>query len=180
MLIIACPCAIALAAPFTLGNLLRIFGNKKFYLKNTTVIEQMASIDSIIFDKTGTLITSKEDTISYVGITLDNREERILKSTLRASNHPLSRALYTRFADVETLSISNYKEVVGKGIEVTYQKENLKLGSASFVKNNKKNTSLDTAVHISFNDGYKGEFTFENSYRKGVNSLLLRSKRIII
>src|SRR5690606_7561772 len=41
ILIIACPCALAMSAPFTLGNLLRIFGKKKFYLKNASVIEQL-------------------------------------------------------------------------------------------------------------------------------------------
>src|SRR5690606_3993707 len=46
VLIIACPCAIALSAPFTLGNLLRIFGKLKFYLKNASVIEQLATINT--------------------------------------------------------------------------------------------------------------------------------------
>ena len=171
VLIIACPCAIALAAPFTLGNLLRIFGKKKFYLKNATVIEQLASIDSIIFDKTGTLTTSKEETISYNGTALDHQEKSILKSALRASNHPLSRALYKTFAEVETIAISNYKEVVGHGIEVKYKEDKLKLGSSSFVNNDHEIKSLDTSVHISFNNIYNGKFTFKNSYRKGVNSL---------
>jgi Cu+-exporting ATPase len=177
VLIIACPCAIALAAPFTLGNLLRIFGKKKFYLKNATVIEQLASINSIIFDKTGTLTTNKENTISYNGITLNNQEKSILKSSLRASNHPLSRTLYDTFSDVETIAIHHYNEVIGKGIEVQYKQEKLKLGAASFVKNTVENTSLDTSVHISFNDTYKGQFTFKNSYRKGVNSLFNSLKK---
>jgi Cu+-exporting ATPase len=177
VLIIACPCAIALAAPFTLGNLLRIFGKKKFYLKNATVIEQLASINSIIFDKTGTLTTNKENTVSYAGIELNNQEKRILKSSLRASNHPLSRSLYPTFSEVETLEISNYNEVVGKGIEADYKDEKLKLGSASFVKSDQDIFSLDTSVHISFNDAYKGKFTFKNSYRKGVKSLFNSLKK---
>ena len=171
VLIIACPCAIALAAPFTLGNMLRIFGKQKFYLKNATVIEQLAAIDTIIFDKTGTLTTHKENTISYDGVQLSNLEISILKSSLRASNHPLSRTLYATFNEVETLDVSDYKEIVGKGIEVNYYGTSLKLGSSSYVKNNDKKTTLDTAVYVSFNDIYKGKFTFKNSYRKGVKSL---------
>ena len=54
VLIIACPCAIALAAPFTLGNALRIMGKQGFYLKDTKVIERLAKIDTAVFDKTGT------------------------------------------------------------------------------------------------------------------------------
>src|SRR5690606_13825318 len=94
VLIIACPCALALAAPFTFGNVLRILGKKKFYLKNASVIEQLAKINTIIFDKTGTITANKETAITYEGVTLSEDEEVLLKSTLRGSNHPLSRSLY--------------------------------------------------------------------------------------
>ncbi|WP_439132705.1 heavy metal translocating P-type ATPase [Polaribacter sp.] len=171
VLIIACPCAIALAAPFTFGNLLRIFGKQKFYLKNATVIEQMATINSLIFDKTGTLTTNIKSNISYDGAALQQNEKRILKSSLRASNHPLSRTLYETFAAIEPLEITDYKEVVGQGIEVQYQKKILKLGSASFVKNNEEKLSFDTSVHVSINDVYKGKFTFKNTYRNGVQEI---------
>ncbi|QTD36929.1 heavy metal translocating P-type ATPase metal-binding domain-containing protein [Polaribacter batillariae] len=171
VLIIACPCAIALAAPFTLGNMLRIFGKQKFYLKNATVIEQLAKIDTLIFDKTGTLTTNKQNNINYVGAALNWQEKNILKSALRASNHPLSRNLYRVFNDAETVSITKYNEVVGKGITANYKETVVKLGAASFVKNNSKKATLDTAVHISFNDKYKGKFIFKNAYRKGVKVL---------
>src|SRR5690606_15602915 len=91
VLIIACPCALALAAPFTFGNVLRILGKKKFYLKNASVIEQLVKINTIIFDKTGTITSNKETSIVYDGTTLSIDEETLLKSTLRGSNHPLSR-----------------------------------------------------------------------------------------
>jgi len=94
VLIIACPCAISLAAPFTLGNMLRIFGRKKFYLKDTQTIEQLAQIDTAIFDKTGTITTSQKSVATYEGMPLTAAEESLLKNTIRASNHPLSRALY--------------------------------------------------------------------------------------
>ena len=59
VLIVACPCALALSTPFTLGNTLRIFGKNKFYLKNVSVIEALAKIHTVVFDKTGTLTYSK-------------------------------------------------------------------------------------------------------------------------
>ena len=171
VLIIACPCAIALAAPFTLGNMLRIFGKHKFYLKNATVIEQLASINSIIFDKTGTLTTHKENTVSYEGVELNQQEKSFLKSSLRASNHPLSRTLYNTFTDVKVINISNYHEIIGQGIEVHFEENKLKLGSASFVNKNDDAPTLETSIHVSFNELYKGKFIFKNSYRIGVKSL---------
>ena len=177
VLIIACPCAIALAAPFTLGNILRVFGKQKFYLKNTTVIEQLADIDTIIFDKTGTLTTHKENVVFYDGDDLNRQEKSILKSALRASNHPLSRTLYHSFDEVETLTVSNFKEIVGRGIQVEYKNFNLKLGASSFVKSNRDISTLDTSVHVSLNDVYKGKFTFKNSYRVGVKEVFTTLKK---
>ncbi|WP_420552664.1 heavy metal translocating P-type ATPase [Tenacibaculum aiptasiae] len=175
VLIIACPCAIALVAPFTLGNMLRILGKKKFYIKNATVLEQLAATNSVIFDKTGTLTTNKENKIEYQGTDLEKLEKRILKSTLRASNHPLSRMLYNSLIE-ETITIENFKEHTGKGIEANYEQTKIKVGSSSFVNNIEEQINLDTSVHVSINDVYKGKYVFKNAYRKGVNNLFSELK----
>ncbi|CAM1368287.1 ATPase [Tenacibaculum soleae] len=170
VLIIACPCAIALAAPFTLGNMLRILGKKKFYLKNATVIEQLAAIDSVIFDKTGTLTTSKENKIVYDGEELSSEEKSLLKSGLRGSNHPLSRMLYSSL-DEKMSTVTNFNEYTGKGIEVVLKNTILRVGSSSFVKNTDEQHNLDTSVHVSINKQYKGKYVFKNAYRNGVKTL---------
>ena len=55
--------------------MLRIFGKKKFYLKNANVIEQLAKINTIIFDKTGTITANKQSDINYEGYKLSEIEE---------------------------------------------------------------------------------------------------------
>jgi Cu+-exporting ATPase len=177
VLIIACPCAIALAAPFTFGNLLRIFGKLKFYAKNASVIEQLASIDTIIFDKTGTITANKETTIEYDGAELTGNEEDLLKSTLRNSNHPLSRSLYSLLGDNNILTLDDYEEYIGKGIAAKHNDNSIKIGSAPFVGYSAETASLNTAVHVSTNNSYKGKFTFYNRYRKGLSKLFNRLKK---
>lgn len=176
VLIIACPCAIALAAPFTFGNLLRIFGKLKFYAKNATVIEQLAAIDTIIFDKTGTITANKETSIKYEGSTLSNHEEVLLKSSLRNSNHPLSRSLYTLLKEHDIVPLDDYEEYVGQGIEAKRNQNSIKIGSASFVGHTAEKALLNTAVHISTDNQYKGKFTFYNKYRKGLSRLFNQLK----
>ena len=171
VLIIACPCAIALAAPFTLGNILRIFGKHKFYIKNATVIEQLAAIDALVFDKTGTLTTNTKNTISYKGEELLSIDKQLLKSALRTSNHPLSRNLYKEFKEEETLELAGFSEVVGQGIIANTKTKTIKLGAASFVSKAVKKTSFDTSVHVNIDNQYKGKFTFKNSYRKQVKEV---------
>lgn len=177
VLIIACPCAIALSAPFTFGNILRILGKKKFYLKNASVIEQLAKINTIIFDKTGTITANAETTIDYNGIALSEAEESLLKSTLRGSNHPLSRSLYNLLNEHNILTLDTFEEHLGRGIEANYKNQNIKLGSAPFVGYETDNTTLNTVVHIKTNNQYKGNFTFYNKYRKGLSQLFNRLKK---
>jgi hypothetical protein len=55
VLIVACPCALALAAPFTLGTAQRWLARACVFLKNGLVLERMARVNAIVFDKTGTL-----------------------------------------------------------------------------------------------------------------------------
>ncbi|MCF1192003.1 heavy metal translocating P-type ATPase metal-binding domain-containing protein [Mangrovimonas sp. AS39] len=177
VLIIACPCAIALAAPFTLGNLLRIFGKLKFYLKNASVIEQLAQINTIIFDKTGTITANKKSTANYEGIQLSREEEALLKSSLRGSNHPLSRSLYQLLAEHQIVPLTNFEEHLGKGIVAADGSNTIKIGSPAFVGQVSALPELSTSVHISSNDQYKGKYTFYNSYRPGLSKLFNKLKR---
>lgn len=177
VLIIACPCAIALSAPFTLGNLLRIFGKLKFYLKNASVIEQLATINTIIFDKTGTITSNQKSTATYKGTELSNTEEVLLKNTLRGSNHPLSRTLYKILDKHDIITLNHFEEHLGKGIESTHQNNSMKIGSASFVGLQQEEPLLNTSVHISTNNKYKGKYTFYNSYRKGLSKLFNTLKK---
>ncbi|NNL81515.1 MAG: HAD-IC family P-type ATPase [Flavobacteriaceae bacterium] len=171
VLIIACPCAIALSAPFTYGNLLRIFGKLKFYLKNASVIEQLSTIDTIIFDKTGTITANNKSEAFYDGIELSSEEEKLLKSTLRGSNHPLSRSLYDMLEAQDIISLSSYNETPGLGIEASHDRSLMKVGSAEYVGIEDDMEELNTEVHISSNNKYKGKFTFSNSYREGLSRL---------
>ncbi len=177
VLIIACPCAIALSAPFTFGNLLRILGKKKFYLKNANVIEELAKINTIIFDKTGTITANRETRITYDGSALSKDEELLLTNSLRGSNHPLSRSLYSLLNANNIVTLDSYKEYVGQGIEAKYKSNQMKLGSADFVGNTSEKSTLNTTVHVSTNENYKGKFTFYNAYRKGLSSLFNKLKK---
>lgn len=171
VLIIACPCAIALAAPFTLGNMLRIFGRYKFYLKNTNVIERLAKIDTAIFDKTGTLTTNQKDTIHYEGMELTEEETALLKTTLRASNHPLSRSLYDILKSNAIMTLEEFQEHTGKGIEGKYNQHSIKVGSASYVGEKTSNAIANTSVYISADEDVKGRFVFKNTYREGMSQI---------
>jgi Cu+-exporting ATPase len=167
VLIIACPCALALSAPFAIGNMLRIFGYNNFYLKNAATIENIAKINTIIFDKTGTITTSDKSTLVYLGEGLTTKELAAIKVVLRASNHPLSRSLYN-FIETEPFidTTFHFEEVLGMGIKAKINDMDVKLGSENFVGAPTSKTN-ETAIHIKINNELKGSYIFKNSYREG-------------
>ncbi|MFD2100717.1 heavy metal translocating P-type ATPase [Flagellimonas iocasae] len=171
VLIIACPCAIALAAPFTLGNMLRIFGKHKFYLKNTNALERLSKIDTAIFDKTGTLTTNQKDAIFYEGMELSEAETALLKTTLRASNHPLSRSLYDILKSNAIMTLDEFQEHTGKGIEGRANEHSIKVGSAAYVGGETSSSVANTEVYVSSDEDVKGRFVFKNKYREGVKEV---------
>lgn len=171
VLIVACPCALALTAPFTLGNMVRIFGRHKYYLKNAQVIEQLSKVDTIVFDKTGTITTSKISNITYEGKPFSKTENQCLKNTLSGSNHPLSRMLYDFIPESERIPISFFNEIPGKGINAKINDCDILIGSADFVGKPRQQDTLKTTVHITINGDYYGYFTFNNEYRYGLQQL---------
>ncbi len=172
VLIVACPCALALTAPFTLGNVLRIMGNKKMYLKNAQVIEQMAKVDTIVFDKTGTITSSLKSNIEYTGKDLSDSEFANIKSIVRNSNHPLSRKLYDFLPQTQLVEITNYEEIVGKGMLANINDISYKIGSLSLMNQQDGfEPDKNTKVHIEINSDYKGYFVFNHQYREGLNTL---------
>ncbi len=171
ILIVACPCALALTAPFTLGNVLRILGNRKFYLKNALVVEQLAKVDSIVFDKTGTITTNKKTSITYEGEALNDFELKLVKNVLRGSNHPLSRRLYDYIPNQDKIDPASFEEIIGKGIFANIDGNTVKLGSSQFLKTMTENTHKKTKVHVEINGIYKGNYVFTNQYRQGIEKL---------
>ena len=174
ILIVACPCALALTAPFTQGNVLRIMGNRKFYLKNAMVIEQLAKVDTIVFDKTGTITTNKKTSITYEGAVLTDFELQLLNNALRGSNHPLSRRLYDYIPNQEKKHPLHFEEIIGKGIFAEFEEGTVKLGSSQFLQHMSENTHKKTKVHVEINGIYKGSYIFNNQYREGLEQLFER------
>jgi len=170
ILIIACPCALALSAPFALGNMIRIFGKEKFYLKNTSVIEAISKINTLVFDKTGTITANNSTEIQYIGDSMTQNELSSVKSVLRSSNHPLSRMLYDSLEVNENNQISDFKEVLGKGVAGKVNDNVVKLGSSNFV-NFRGDQSNQTNIYVKINDRIKGKYVFQNSYRKGLQDV---------
>jgi Cu+-exporting ATPase len=170
VLIVACPCALALSTPFTMSAALSIFDRNLFYLKNTDVVEQLAGIDTIVMDKTGTITTGNINNIKLEA-NLTNVQKQLVYSVCINSNHPLSRMICRHLGTLESLPTINYTELAGKGMQASVNNHRLKIGSATYVLNCYDYVSKNTKVHILIDDQYMGYFAFSHSYREGMDEV---------
>ena len=181
VLIVACPCSLLLTSTFTFGNMMRLIGKHKLFLKNATVIESLSDIQHIVFDKTGTLNSQQNTSIVYSGIQLSTEDQNLIRSTTAHSSHTLSQSLYVHLngkaTDDVIEMVDDYQEYPGMGIVANAVDKKLVLGSRSFVTNAGSLTNINSAeVHINIGNDYKGYFSVKHPYRKGINEVLLQLK----
>lgn len=172
VLIVACPCALALASPFALGNALRILGRNRFYLKNSISAETLAVVNHIVFDKTGTITQNGKEDIQ-TDTELSPTETDMISSVLKQSNHTLSRNLFKQLDNKGSLSVQAFSEVEGKGIEGTVEGHLIRVGSASWCGAAEQDLFTgQTSVWIAINGLPKTVFRFSNKYRNGLKDTL--------
>ena len=173
VLIVACPCALAMSLPFTLGTAMRILGSKGMYLKNIRVIEKLTKIDTLVFDKTGTLTKPDENEIHFIGDVLTEWEISAVKSLVQQSTHPLSQVLDRHLSAIKPLTTNGFVEMSGKGVFATIDGKAIKLGSAAFIHEGKGTEEQSSSgVYISINQEIKGYFKITNQYRPGFNTVI--------
>lgn len=173
VLIVACPCALALSRPFTYGNNMRLLGRKGLYLKNTEVIDQLKDIDCIVFDKTGTLTTS-EGAIRFES---DHAPEDILPLVLAAvqsSAHPYSRRIGNfiseQYPSLFPVHFSSFQEQPGKGIQLEGTFGVFLLGSANYL--GIETRDQEAATYCTLDGEEMGRFVFSSVLRPGISEML--------
>ena len=169
VLIVACPCALALSAPFTNGHAIRILGRNKLYLKNAKTAELLPKVDTIVFDKTGTLTSKEGSGVQYMGIELSDYQKGILKSITGHSTHPLSQSIHQYFSGYTSAHLDSFREWPGKGVRGIAQGVEFKVGSAAWLGVDSTN---DEGTFLAIDDDIKGRFLFNQIYRPELKTLV--------
>ncbi len=172
VMIVACPCALLLSNTFTNGNILRILGRNKFYLRNAQTIEDIAGVNHIVFDKTGTLTDTREHDVYYEGLGLSKYQLRAIASLTSQSNHPLSRALAAHIGKDELFEVQAFRETAGRGIEGFINGGLVSIGSKEFITGKRERTAAGSEVYVAFEEKIYGVFRFRNRYRRFIGTLI--------
>lgn len=172
-LLVACPCGLLLSSTFTNGNLIALFGKNRCYPKNAETVERLSKINTIVFDKTGTITRSEEAEVTFIGEFLSPAELGMVKTLAAQSSHPLSRIIAKKLAST---SISerpeDFIEKSGAGLQGRFGTHHVKLGSAAWVNSISDQTEHSpggsSKVFISINDEVRGYFLVKSKYRKNL------------
>lgn len=173
VLIVACPCGLALSVPITLGSTLRILSRWGMFVKNTDVIEAIGKIGHIVFDKTGTLTSKQTYESSIVSRELSLEEQQLVLSLANQSTHPVSRSIKGLFPSSHSLSVNDYQEVPGKGISGNIMGHQVKIGSFDYVANGQAATkTFQSGTYISINGKDKISVRTKEVFREGLQKTL--------
>jgi Cu+-exporting ATPase len=178
VLIVACPCALALSAPFVYGQAVRMLGARGIYLRNTDVIERLAGIRAILFDKTGTLTSGYQaDFIPVV----DTAESylALVQDAAAQSAHPYCRAISAMSTRHQETRFLVWQEKVGKGIEAETDRHRLFMGSPAWLIQNgvtvqDNGLSDQSRVAVAVNGQHIGDYHIRASFRHSLAPLMTR------
>ncbi len=174
ILIISCPCGLALTSPFALGNAMRMAGKNKLYLKNAQVIEHLSAIDCVVFDKTGTITQSHEarvDILPLTGKSVSDDEFDLIRSVVRHSAHPLSKILNDYLKGYTFYDVTGFEEQPGKGITAQVNGNLVKIGSAAYIGIEANENLGSSAVYVAINGKALCTFNIKNNYREGLEKI---------
>lgn len=138
VLVIACPCALGLATPMALISGIGRGASSGMIIRNAQALEDACEIDTVVFDKTGTITTGKP-TVTIQWLQGEEKYSRWLYMAEKQSNHPLAGAICHILKSFDTVNednelIGSFEEIAGKGIKAEISGKSFITGSESFLR----------------------------------------------
>lgn len=169
-LIVACPCALALSAPFALGFAHRRLGQRRCFLKNAETVEELARVNTLMFDKTGTLTRTGD--VVYAGQALEADEWRAVRAVAAHSTHPFSRAI-AGAGDELWPEVRRFREEPGAGLEGEADGLRILIGSAAWLLRHQVSMpNPTTGAAVAVNGVYRGHYQAATAYRTDLEHLV--------
>lgn len=152
VLVIACPCALGLATPTAIMVGTGKGAENGVLIKSGDALETTHKIETIVFDKTGTITEGKPKVTDIITVDGMDKDEllRLAASAEQGSEHPLGEAIVNRAKDKKLVFVKPdyFQAIPGHGIEVTIENSQFLLGNKKLMKKN----SIDLADLVSASD----------------------------
>ncbi len=177
VMIVFCPCAFILATPTAVVAAIGNLAKRGVLVRDGDALERMSQVDTVAFDKTGTVTEGRPKVVWSDG------SDRVLRAAASAesmSEHPLAKALvaYARSKDIEVSAPGSFRMTVGRGVEASVDGESVSIGSQRMMEESGITIPEDvllrsqgihdeggTVVFVSIDGDYAGCFAFSDTIR---------------
>ncbi|MCB0770494.1 MAG: HAD-IC family P-type ATPase, partial [Flavobacteriales bacterium] len=172
VLIVACPCALALSMPFAYGHTIRLLGKKGLFLRDAEVVERMAHVDTVVFDKTGTLTAREAHEVAWQGKELEADARAMVHALAHNSTHPLSAVVAQELRrSFKECAVQDVSETAGAGIQGEIDGRAVRIGSVDFCGGERApRTAGEAQVHVTIDGVWRGFFVVRKQARSGIAS----------
>lgn len=160
-LVASCPCALILSVPLGYFCGIGLASRHGILIKSSSDLEQLAKIDTFVFDKTGT-ITEGNFEVKKINVKEGTKEELIKLAAYSEyhSNHPIANSIKTYYnKKIDNKKITDFKEQDG-GIKVKIDNDDVLIGNYNYLKKNKVKVDecndVGTIVYVVKNNKYIG------------------------
>lgn len=192
MLVISCPCALVISVPLGYFSGIGKCSKEGILVKGSNILDDLVNIDTIIFDKTGTITEGVFEVTKIFSV--NNKDVELLKLAAEAeanSNHPIALSIKKAYGKEIKSKITNAKEISGAGISCIIGKDNILVGNKKLLKYNKidveENKELGTIVYVAKNKKLLGYIVISDKIKTnakesldklrndGINNLIMLS-----
>ena len=143
ILVVFCPCALALATPTSIMAAIGQATKNGVLIKSGEALERMGTVNTVCFDKTGTITQGKLAVSDIKTFDYDEKELLTLASTVESrSEHPIGKAVmsYAKANNINLLDLTHFVMEVGKGVVATINETQIFCGNEKLIEDNAKLT----------------------------------------
>lgn len=199
VLVVSCPCALGLATPVALMVGTGKAAENGILVKSGEALQKLASVDTVLLDKTGTLTANKPKITKTVVFSGDENELiAIAASAEKQSSHPLAKPIIA-LAEERKLALENaenYKAVQGQGLTATLGGKEVAVGNLRLIKSvllhdeetlrtaEKAAEENPTVLFVACGENLKGYFVVEDTVteqaKKAVNEFKAMKMKVVM
>lgn len=187
-LVISCPCALVISVPLSLFAGVGSASKQGILVKGSNYLEALAGAKAFAFDKTGTLTTGKF-AVSAVVPSEANDRLRLLEAAAygeKLSNHPIAASITSYYeaqaGSADSINISDYTEIPGKGISCTYNNHKIHCGNSKLMEDLSLSymnpAEAGSIVHVASDDSYLGYIAVSDTIRENSASTIEELKKL--
>lgn len=177
MLVISCPCALVISVPLGYFSGIGKCSKEGILVKGSNILDDLVNVNTIIFDKTGTITEGVFEVTKIVSKNKKDDELLILAAAAESnSNHPIATSIKKAYGKEIKSKITNVKEISGAGISCIIGEDNILVGNKKLLKYNKidveENKELGTIVYVAKNKKLLGYIVISDKIKTNAKESL--------